>query len=114
MTQYIESIAPLPGNTGYAVTFTNCFQSGMLHSLGVIQGITYRTPPKLKFAMRFDARVDPFTLKFVCDCADDQLVQSELLTLMKELKLVSPDLDKLPLSTDGSYQPSADHEWSRA
>ena len=114
MTRYIDSIAPLPGNAGYAVTFSDYLEQGAFNSFGVIQGLTYRAkPPKLRFTIRFNAQEDPYTLKFVCDCTDHQLVQDELIALMKELKLVSSDSTELSLAS-GTYQPSADHPHDRA
>lgn len=113
-TRYIESIAPLPGNAGYAVTFNNYLEPGAFNSFGVIQGFTYRAKaPKLRFTIRFNVQEDPYTLKFVCDCTDHQLVKDELLALMQELKLVSSDLTELSLAS-GTYQPSADHPHNRA
>jgi hypothetical protein len=114
MARDIESIAPLPGNTGYAVTLDNPLDLGLVNSFGVIQGYHYRgKTPKLRFTIRFNAQEDPYTLKFVCDCTDDQLVQSELLPLLKELQLAPPDLSELPLAA-GPYQPSRRHPHYRA
>lgn len=112
--RYIESIVPLPENSGYAVTFNNTLEPGHVDAFGRVQGYHYRgSPPKLRFAIRFSQQDDPYTLKFVCDyCLDDQLMRSELLQLLKELKLVSSDTLKLTLSV-GHYEPSADHPHDR-
>lgn len=111
--RYIESIAPLPGNSGYAVTFNGLLEPGHVDAFGRVQGYHYRgSPPKLRFSIRFSQQDDPYTLKFVCDCLNDELMQSELLELLKELKLVSSDTPKLTLSV-GHYEPSADHPHDR-
>lgn len=111
--RFIDSIAPLPGNSGYAVTFNAPLEPGHVDAFGRVQGYHYRSStPKLRFAIRFSQQDDPYTLKFVCDCLDDQLVQNELLVLLKELKLVSPDTPELAFSA-GHYEPSADHPYDR-
>jgi hypothetical protein len=96
----IESIVPLPDNQGYAVTFTTIFEPGILRAHDRIKGLHYKQkPPVLNFGMRFDAQADPYTLKFVCDCTDNKLMQSELLVLLQAISLAPEELTELPIPT---------------
>lgn len=104
----IESIVPLPGNTGFAVVFNLPLESGIVNGFGRVQGYHYRSsPPRIRFAVRFNEQEDPCMLRFCCDCANDQLVQDELLALLKEFKLVSPALTELTPAA-GTHLPITD------
>lgn len=111
--RHIESIVPLSVNSGYAVTFNSPLEPGHVDAFGRVQGYHYRhLTPKLRFSIRFSQQDDPYTLKFVCDCFDDQLMRTELLGLLKEFRLVSLDTPEIRLSA-GHYKPSADYPHNR-
>ncbi len=110
----IESIAPLPDNQGYEVIFTTAFEAGILRAHDRIQGLHYKQQkPQIKFGIRFNAQEDPYRLRFVCDCSDDQLVRSELLALLKAIHLAPEGLAELPISPTDGPPASLTGPWTR-
>lgn len=114
--EFVTLVTPLPnGIVGYAATLDRPLEYGHIDALGRIQGYYHRsaTPPKLRFSMCYDTRQDdPCLLTFTCNYTSDdhQLLEDELLQLLKELRLIPPDTARLPLLTSaGGPRPSADY-----